>query len=333
MQFCTDGIFFFACCSKSPTQEHTWDVDASTLSVDTVSTYPYLFQSDLIFRDGLIMSVDPQNAETVFAVDTRTGQKTYYSTSDSLRGLNPAVFPFSFYHFVTGKYYQYTLQEGHLTITKHNFRFRGLKINRVNQISKDKYVMLGFFRKGLFGLYNTKRPKEMTYHGRYPLSVPLPPDRHGMESIVQDFQGEMDYSAEHARVVYCSSSFAYISCYKVSGSELKFEWEHHIIPPPEVSVIGGLLKRDTVSMRGGFLDVKIAGKYIFALYGQRDIANPASIYERNLLVFDINGVCLATYPVDFPLSQIAVDLEEKTIYGRSYADVPIIVRLRFDRNK
>ena len=68
-------VYFFVCCSKSSTQKITWDVDASALSLDTLSIYPYLLQSDLIFQNGIIMSIDPQNADAMFVVDTRTGQK------------------------------------------------------------------------------------------------------------------------------------------------------------------------------------------------------------------------------------------------------------------
>ena len=322
-------VYFLVSCSKSPTQKITWDVDAGILSVDTISTYPYLLGSDLIFQNGFIMLIDPQNAETMFVVDTRTGQKAYYSMSDSLMGLDPAVFPFSFYHSATGIYYQYTLQNGHLTITKQNFRFREVSIKRVKQISKDRYVTLGLFRKGLFGLYNTKKPKTMTYHGHYPLSVPIPFDKNGTELIVQRFQGQMDYSDENERAVYGSYTFAYISCYKLSGSKLKLKWEHHILPPPEVSIVKGSFELDTVSTRGGFTDVKIAGDYIFALYAQRDRAIHASVLERKLLVFDMNGVCIATYPIDFSLYGIEVDLAEKSIYGVSRSDDPVIVQLRF----
>jgi len=260
--------------------------------------------------------------------------------TDSLKGINPALFPFSFYDSTTDRYYYYTMENGRLTLSTQNLRFRGETVYRAVQLNNNNYAILGFFRR-LLGLYN-KKSKEMDYFGHYPLSVQIPFDRYAKGRIVQSFQGKMAFSEKHSKIIYCSKrNFAYMSCYRFTGRKLKFEWAHHIIPPPEVSIVNGAIKLDSISPRGGFSSVVTAGDYIFTCYQQTNPADSASSNTASILVYNMTGDQIASYSIDYPLFDLVVDLEEKTIYGIFSKDdtvgfapfINVIVRFRFDTHE
>ena len=273
--------------------------------------------------------IDPRDAGEIHTLDTQTGQMSRHSIKDSLKGMNPALFPFSFYQFDMTSYYHYNFDDNRLKLSRQSFRLKGITINRAVQLSEKKYATLGFFRTGLLGLYDEKS-REMNYYGHYPRSVYIPMEPLAMARIVQSFQGNIAYSEKYSKVIYCSFNFAYIACYQFTGRKLKFVWEHHIVPPPEVSVVDGYLKREQQEQQGNFSGVTIAGDYIFACYSQKSVVDTMSVNTHQILVYNMKGVQVATFHIDHPLSDIAVDMEEKIIYGISFVYDPVIVRFRFD---
>ena len=323
-------------CTNQQKETPKWSEDTYMVSCDSVSVYPYLLQSTFFLKEGSLVMIDPMNVGKICILDLQTNQMTHYSMTDSLKGINPALFPFSIYH--SGRYYYYRMEDGRLKITGQSLRFRGETATKAVQLNKNNYVTLGYFRR-LLGLYN-KKSEELEFYGHYPLSVQIPFDGIAKSRITQSFQGEIAYSEQHSKIVYCSYRFAYMSCYKFTGRKLKFEWEHHLIPPPEVSIVDGLLKRDAISPHGGFSDVVMAGDYIFASYWQSNLTDSNSGVKNNILVYSMKGDHIATYNIDHQLYVIAVDLEEKTIYGILHKDdtvgfapfIPVIVRLRFDNH-
>ena len=170
----------------------------------------------------------------------------------------------------------------------------------------------------------------MNYYGHYPLSVGIPFDRDAKDRIVQSFQGAIVYSEKHSKVVYGSNRFAYLSCYRFTGGKLKFQWEKHIIPPPAAKIVDGFIEFDRTVTQGRFSDITTAGDYIFACYAQSSSADSIPAEQYNVLVYSMNGDHIATYPVDYTLSTMVVDLKEKSIYGISNKNEPVIVRLRFE---
>ena len=311
------------------TQETTkWSEDIRIVSCDTISNYPYSFICNIFLKDGSLVLINPQNAGEIRILDLQTGQMTYYSMTDSLKGINPALLPLSFYHYQTGRYYHYWMENDRLNFSVQNLRFRGETVNMAVQLNKNKYVILGFFRR-LLGMYDTKS-KKINYYGHYPLSVQIPYERKAKDQIVQYFQGNIAYSEKHSKIVYCSDRFAYMACYKFTGGKLKFQWENHIVPPPTFRIVDGSLEYDRTVTQGGFSDITIAGDYIFASYSQRNITDSIPATINNMLVYSMNSDHVATYPIDYTLATIVVDLEEKSIYGISYRSDPVIVRFRFE---
>ena len=170
----------------------------------------------------------------------------------------------------------------------------------------------------------------MNYYGHYPLLVQIPFERKAKDQIVQYFQGNITYSEKHSKIVYCSDRFAYIACYKFTGGKLKFQWENHIVPPPTFRIVNGALEYDRTVTQGGFSDITTAGDYIFASYSQNNITDSIPAGISKILVYSLNGDHIATYPIDYILSAMVVDLEEKSIYGISYRNDPVIIRFRFE---
>ena len=306
------------------------------VSCDSVSLYPYLFRGTIFLKNGSLVMVDPMNAGEIRILDLQTNRTIHYSMTDSLKGINPTLLPFSFYH-PSGRYYHYMMENDRLKLTAQSLRFRGEMVNGGVQLNENNYAIIGYFRK-LLGLYD-KKSKTIDYLGHYPVSVQIPFERNAKERMVHIFQvGKIVYSEKHSKIIYCSRNFAYISCYRFTGRNLKFDWEHHIIPPPEVSIINGSIKLDSISPRGGFLSLVTAGDYIFACYQQTNLTESVPVNTYNILVYNMFGNIIASYPIDYPLFAIAVDLEEKTIYGIYSKDdtvgfapfLNIVVRFRFE---
>ena len=325
-----------ACKNKNIPQEDTRYVGSFALSGDTIGRYPYFLKGVFFLKDDILIMIDPMNAGEMYMLDTQTGQMSYHSITDSLRDLNPSLFPFSFYQFDMTSYYYYSFVDNHLKFKREGLQFKGITTNRAVRLNENQYATLGFFRTGLLGLYD-KKSKEINYYGHYPCAVNVPiMERQAVEQIVQSFQGNITYSEKHSKIIYCSSRFAYIACYTFTDSKLSFDWEHHIVPPPEVAVVDGFLKRDSTSSYGGFSSITTVGDYIFAPYWQVSAAdwNFRTDFPRlstdSILVYNMNGVHVATFHTDHPLSDLTVDMERKTIYGLSYVDEPVIVRFRFD---
>ena len=300
---------------------------------------PLKFQGAVILKNDHLFMVDPKNAGKMFVYNTQTGQideiKTihpdHFSENDAIRYadvLGPHL-PLSFFHFDMRGYYQYTLENNKVKLNRQSFKLKGLHINSAEQLCESKYVILGFFREGLLGLFDSKS-KKMKYYGHYPIPVDIPFESGAMERVVQSFQGNIAYSDQHSKVVYGSSNFAYLSCYHFTGKKLTFQWEKHLVPPPAIQIVDGFLVTDNTVTQGGFTDVTVAGDYIFACYTQRTVTDSVPDVTDSILVYDMTGNHIATFHIDFPISGIVVDIEKGTIYGisREY-NKPIVVRFQF----
>ena len=352
-------VFNFAC--HHPVQNEIVPVSRHLIA-DTVCNYYYIdqsaeierngqkiqfdplqFQGPVILKNGHIFMVDPLNAGEMFIRNIKTGQTddlqtehpAYFTTNDAKRyaDVMGQHLPLSFYHFYSGRYFQYILEDNKVKLTKQNLQPKGTTITKAEQLNENKYVTLGYFRTGLLGLCD-KESKEMKYYGHYPISVALPFDRTAMEQIVQNFQGNVSYSDKHSKVVYGSRNFAYLSCYRFTGKKLTFQWEKHIVPLPVTQIADGFLVSDNTVTRGGFSDVAIAGDYIFAAYTQRNVTDSFPDFTHSILVYDMKGNHVASFHIDRPISSILIDEEEGSIYGISRSErqrFPVIVRFQFDK--
>ena len=304
---------------------------------------PLQSQGAVILKNGHLFMVNPLNAGDMFIYNIQTGQMddlntnhpAYFSTDDAIRFADVLSqhLPLSFYHFYIDRYFQYTLEDNKVKLTRQNLRLKGTRINKAKQISENKYVTLGFFRKGLLGLRDNES-KEMRYYGHYPIPVKIPSKSSVMERITENFQGNIAYSDEYSKVVYGSTNFAYLSCYYYTGEKLKFQWEKHIVPPPVTKIVDGFLVSDNTVARGGFSDVAIAGNYIFASYTQRNVTDSIPDVAHSILVYDMTGNHVATFHTDYPVSNMMIDAEEGSIYGilRGEDDLfPVIVRFQYDQ--
>ena len=311
------------------------------LTAETVCGYYFLYQGVVILKNDHIFMIDPFNAGGMFIYDIKTRQLdeietehlSYFTANDATKYADVLSqhLPLSFYHFHTGRYFQYTLEDNKVKLTRHNLRSRGGSyITKAEQLSENKYVTLGNFRTGLLGLCD-KESNEMTYYGHYPIPVDIPFERNAMERIVQSFQGNIAYSDIHSKVVYGSSNFAYLSCYHFTEEKLTFQWEKHIISPPATQIVDGVLKSDKTVTQGGFSGVTVAGDYVFASYTQKNVTDSIPDITYSILVYDMPGNHVATYHIDCYISGIMVDIEAGSIYGFSFEDDPVIVRFQFDQ--
>ena len=304
---------------------------------------PLQLQGAVILKNGHIFMIDPTNPGYMDIYNIKTGKMDYietknpkYFTTDDATRFADALsqhLPLSFYHFYTGRYYQYTLENDKVKLTRQNLQPSRTMITKAEQLSENNFVTLGYFRTGLLGLCD-KESKEMKYFGHYPISVDLPFERTAMEQIVQSFQGNIAYSNQHSKVVYGSSGFAYLSCYRFTGKDLKLQWEKHIVPPPATQIVDGFLESDYNVTQGGFSDVAISGDHIFAAYTQRNVTDSLSDVTHSILVYDMTGNHVATFLIDDPISSILIDAEERVIYGMSRSEgerLPVIVRFQFSR--
>jgi len=340
-------VFSFAC--HHPLQNENIP-PSRHLIADTVCEYPYYFQGSVMMKNSYIFMIDQFNAggirfyntqtgkmDTIQAgiiIDKKTGQPMYFSMNDSTKYPDTFIqqLPLSFYQSDMRSYFTYSFENNKVKLNRQNFRLKGKRINRVEQLNENKYVTLGFFRDGLLGLYD-KESKLMDYYGKYPVSVAVPRERDAMESIVISFQGNIAYSDIHSKVVYASSSFAYLSCYRFTGKKLKLQWEKHIVPPPETKIVDDFLEIDKTVTHGGFSDVAVAGDYIFATYTQKNITDSIPDTTHSILVYDMTGNHVAIYHIDSSISNIVVDINEGALYGFS-RDVewePVMVRFQFDK--
>jgi hypothetical protein len=341
-------IAFNTAC-RHPVQNEMLPINRHLIA-DTVCDYPYFFQGAVFMKNGHIFMVDRYNAGDIniyhtasgqtyhiqagIMNDIRTGQPRYFSANDSTE--YPDAFlqqlPVSFYQSDMDSYYTYMYENRQVKLSRQIFKFRGKRINRVVRINESKYATLGFFHAGLLGLFD-QETKLTDYYGHYPVSVVIPSERNAMERIVQSFQGNIACSDQHSKVVYGSSSFAYLSCYLFTGKKLKFQWEKQIVPLPETQIVNGALEYDQTVTRGGFSDVAVAGDYIFASYTQIDFKDSIPEITRGILVYDMTGKHLATYHTDSSITNMVIDLDEGFLYGvsREVAWEPVIVRFQIDQ--
>lgn len=272
--------------------------------------------------------IDPKDAGQMNILDTQSGQISYFSIKDQSGYLRPDLLPFSFYQFDTGSHYTYSLVNGKIKLARQNFRFHGSVINRAARLNENKYATIGFFRTGLLGLYNSKS-KLMDYYGHYPITVDLPYERSAMNKIVQSFQGNIVCSDQHPMIVYGSDTFAYLSCYRFTGYKLKFQWEKHIVPLPAAQIVDGFLEYDRTVTQGNFSSVTTAGNHIFACYNQKQrsaIDSTCMTTTHNIQVYGMNGDHIYTYRIDCALSNMAVDVRKKVLYGIARGEESVIVR-------
>ncbi len=324
-------LFFLLLLVVSACGSHKENVpETFTLVCDTICDYPYFLKGEVLLKGNYLVMVNPLNAGNMYVLDTRTGEMTdcNYSIDNKLAELDTTAFPMSFYHYDMGSYYHYKLENGQIKLSRQNLKLKGRDINRAVQLNDHQFALLGFFRTGLLGLYD-KQAKTTDFYGHYPLPVDIPFEQEAMRKIVQDFQGNIAYSAQHSKIVYSCDKFAYLSCYHFNGSKLKFQWEHRVVPVPAFAIENGFIElKDQTAPRGGFSDVTVAGDYIFACYTQQIPGDTVAVYS--ILAFDMDGHHKATYRTNCPLSTIRVDLPGRTIYGVSRIDDPVIVRSSFD---
>ncbi len=300
-----------------------------TITADTLCFYPYIFRGTMVLKKDYIVMIDPLNAGRIHLWDIPSGRMSFCSLDDSLKCFLPALLPLSFYQFDLSSYYTYALKNNKLNLSRRNLNFKRTDAYRAIQLDKNKYVIHGPLRVGLLGLYDD-RSRKIDYFGHYPVKVDIPFERDARDKIVQNFQGNIACSDNHSEVVYGSNDFAYLSCYHFTGRKLKFQWERHLLPPPEVAVIDGSLEWDENAPQGGFSDVTIAGDYIFACYQQSTSTDSIPTVSYSIVTYDLLGNHIATYHTDCPLTAIMVDMPAKMIYGISWMEDPFIVRFSFE---
>jgi len=304
---------------------------------------PTQSQGAVILKNGHLFIVNPLNAGEMFIYNIQTKQMdeiqtrhpAYFSTDDAIKYADVLSqhLPLSFYHFYIDRYFHFTLEDNKVKLTRQNLRNTRRRINKAIQISENKYVTLGFFHAGLLGLCD-KELNEMTFYGHYPIRVKIPSKSSEMEKIVVNFQGNIAWSDQHSKVVYGSTNYAYLSCYQFTGEKLKFQWEKHIIPPPATRIVDGFPVSDNTVAQGGFSDVAIAGDYVFACYTQRNVSDLISEFTHSILVYDMTGNLMATFQIDYPISNMMIDEEEGSVYGILRGEgerFPLIVRFQFNQ--
>ena len=311
------------------------------LTADTVCDYPFFPEGKVILKNDHIFMIDFFSAGKMYIYNTQTEQMDYFQTvnpnylsmTDDAEYYPDAMLqqlPLSFFHSYVNKHYHYTLENNKVKLTRQNLRPKWTHITKAEQLSDNKYVILGYFRTGLLGLYD-KESKEIKYYGYYPISVALPYERSAMERIVHSFRGNIAYSEKHSKVVYGSSNFAYLSCYHFTGKKLKFQWEKHIVAPPATHIADGSLKSDETITQGGFSDVAISGDYIFAGYTQKEMVDSTPDIAYSILVFDMTGNHVVSFHTDCQIHGIMIDIEKGYIYGITGEDEAVIVRFHFDK--
>jgi len=334
--FCWLIVFNFAC--RHPVQNEIIPVTRH-LVADTVCEYPFFPTGEVILKNGHIFMIDFFSAGKMYIYNTQTEQMDFFQTmnpnylsmADDAEYYPEAMIqhlPLSFYHSYVDRFYQYSLENNKVKLTRQNLKPKRSYITNVKQLNENKYVMLGLFHAGLLGLCDNES-NEIKFFGHYPISVAIPFERPEMEQIVRSFRGSIAYSDKHSKVVYGSRSFAYLSCYRFTGKKLKFQWEKQIVPLPATQVVDGFLESDKTVTRGGFSDVTIAGDYIFASYAQKNVSDSASEVAHSILVFNMMGNLVATFYIDYPISAIMADVEAGIIYGISHEEESVIVRFQF----
>ena len=334
-------LLFFAGCFViinfscfHPAQNEVVIPSTQHLVADTVCPYQFVFSMGTVFmKNGHIFMIDPKNAGSMYIYNVQTDQKDYYVVNTDMDYPESLLqhLPFSFYQNDKDSYYTYLFENDQLKLTRESFRFVDPKISNVVQIGENQYVSLGGHAK-LLGLFDGRTSKFKSY-GHYPLAVTIPVDRKKRAKLLQNFQGNIDFSQKHSTIVYGSKNCAYLSSYRYSGGKLKLRWEKQILPLPSFELVDGYLNYEKTEQSGNISSVVTAEDYIFASFVQRN--NKDSIYEitYSILVYNIKGTHITTLYTDCPISIFAVDLDEKTIYGvNTKADGLIrhIVRLQFN---
>jgi hypothetical protein len=96
--------FGFSCTNNEP-ETTIWSESTQMVFCDTLTVFPRSFIGHIILKDSSLIIINSQISGAIHIVDIQTGQRTNFSLKDSLNTINPALFPFSFYHYLTNRYY------------------------------------------------------------------------------------------------------------------------------------------------------------------------------------------------------------------------------------
>ncbi len=311
------SILVFSCHPKQA--EYPYQPETYTLTGDTICNYPYYIPGPILLSNGYLVMIDPQNAGSMHICNTRTQQTNHYSYKNNLDKADPAIFPLSFFQFDMSSYYWYTLKDGEVKLSRLNLNLKNRSIYNGLPISKKTFLLLGFFRNGLLGLYD-EDSRKLDCYGHTPI-----------QANYINFYGNIALSEDQSKIAYVSTiDFAYVACYHLTGRKLNFQWEQFIVPPPSWSMTAyGYMKSNETLPRGSFKGIEISGDYIFASYSEFNQVDSYVPDHNSIRIYRMDGVLKAICLTEYPIYQIIVNSQEKCIYGLAYEEKPVIVRFPF----
>ena len=304
-------------CNYPTVTETINDIETTTLIADTLSDYPYHLLHNTKINGNYLFIINPQDAGEMEVLDLEKNEWISYPEESDKINPDKLSIPISFYQF--SKYFEYSPDSLKLHYYK-RFRYKNTEINEVVRLDEDRFVSIGRYRQGLFGLIDIRKNK-FEYFGTYPLKISIPFDG-SEEDYFHLFKGKIATTKDRKTIIYGCRNIAYLSCYHLTKrKKLKFAWEKTLIKPDYYFKDKQLQLNPDVN-QGGFLDLCVVNDKIYAGYAK--FGRSDSI--RSICTFDMSGKQLAVYQANVPLSRFWVSKNEQ-IYGLSAQNEPVIIAL------
>lgn len=173
-------------------------------------------------------------------------------------------------------------------------------------INSDLVAVTGMIKDGVFATINLKNNNEVNFYGEFPLN-PSGIDPYILSDINT---GGIRISPCKKYLIYSTTKFGYICCYKINNNQLEKIWEHWITEP-QYSVSNGkiYLKSDNIL---GFMDVAIDDDNVYAIYHGKKMnalrSQNAEESPETIMKFSLkNGEPMAKYTTDVPITRIAIN--------------------------
>lgn len=119
-------------------------------------------------------------------------------------------------------------------------------------------------------------------------------------------------------VIFAMMQFGYILCFDIENDgTIRKRWEYLLSDPKFIE--SPEFKPDILQNKLGFYDVKVTGRFVYALYSGKIFDNPPDNSElpTSILVFDLDGHPITKFELDSSFVRIAVTQDDSKIYGFS----------------
>jgi hypothetical protein len=208
-----------------------------------------------------------------------------------------------------------------------------IEVVKKNAYLNEKYNIVSTAdNRGRLGLINRK-DKTMSFFYPFTESEVLFSE---LSSYINNdlFSFDMTVCSQNNRVALSTHMADILDIFEYKEDKLLSVWHHQTFLPNGIKILTfeNTFPQAFYTQKSkiGYFDITSSNKNVYALFGGASEEEGVHFYANRIRVFDWNGENRFEIRTDYPLKRIAVDAEDRFIYGISHDDDESPVIVRFD---